>query len=98
MAGANNFKVFDENIQNMLDDASYAGSAYRQNGAVDGIAPTTLHNKLYYQISIMVAAIAASLSAKGLNMTDTDITSLTNNISKLQTEDEARRLAFFFAI
>jgi len=66
-----NFKIFDENKANIEDDATYLADDYRLNGARTGLAPSPVHNKVYYQTSIMAAAIAQLLVNRGQNASDT---------------------------
>lgn len=86
MAGNNNFKVFNESQTNIMDDAAYDASTYRQNGAVAGIAPSNLHNKLYRQTSIMAAAIAQSLANRGYDVSDANFNSLVSVLDHIMTE------------
>lgn len=80
--GTNNFLIFDENKQNMVTDTSYAAVDYRLNGAREGIAPSNVHNKLYYQTSIMCAALAQVLANRGYNVSDLDFTTLMSVVNK----------------
>lgn len=91
MAGSTNFKVFNQNLTNMMDDANYNTSNYRLNGAVSGLAPSNIHNKLYYQVSTMVAALAQSLANKGYDVLDNNYANLITVLSKiaLQTDNVA---------
>lgn len=95
MAGSNNFLVFDENVQNMMVDVDYSASNYRINGAISGIAPSVVHNKLYYQVSIMAAAIGESLADKGFVVSDSQLADLKAVLAHLQTQDEVRWINYF---
>lgn len=79
--GSNKFFIFDENKVNIMDDTTYQKSLYRTNGAVQGIAPSNLHNKLYHQATMMTSAIAQVLANQGLNVSDQDFTTLVNQLS-----------------
>lgn len=83
MSGTSNFLVFDSNQQNMMNDINYLASTYRQNGTGTGIAPSDIHNKLYYQTSIMSAALGAALAAKGFTVSDSSLATLTTVLSNL---------------
>lgn len=74
--GSNNFKQFDPNKNNIMSDTDYENSEYRKGGAVEGIAPSISHNKLFYQVSTMCAAIGQSLANKGYIASDADLTAL----------------------
>lgn len=74
--GSNNFLVFDENQANMVDDVTYAALDYRANGARQGVAPSNVHNKLFYQTSIMAAALGQLLANRGYTVSDADFDAL----------------------
>lgn len=76
MAGSSNFKIFDENLVNIMDDTAYAASTYRTQGAVSGVAPSNVHNKLYRQTSILSAAIAEVAKNRGEVVSDADFNNL----------------------
>lgn len=76
MAGSNNFKVFDENSQNIMSDADYNSNTARQNGVSTGLASSQLHNKLFRQISMMVTALGECIKNKGLVASDSDLAAL----------------------
>lgn len=69
MAG-NNFKLFDENRQNMLSDQEYNDSQQRLSGVQAGIASSMLNNKFSYQMSLVAYAIAQMMNANGYDATD----------------------------
>lgn len=76
-----NFLVFDEGKQNMMSDGDYSANTQRARGVTPGIAYPNLHNKLYYQTSVMVKAIADFMVAQGANSNDKDVEQLTADIS-----------------
>lgn len=76
-----NFLVFDEGKQNMMSDGDYSANTQRARGVTPGIAYPNLHNKLYYQVSVMAKAIADFMVAQGANATDEDVEQLTADIS-----------------
>lgn len=72
----NNFYVFDENTNNIMSLSDYSSSTTRTNGVVSGIADSTLHNRLYRQTSIMVAALGQVIADSGTNASDSDLAAL----------------------
>lgn len=76
MAGSSNFKVFNPNLTNMMDDTTYNTSSYRLNGAVSGLAPSNIHNKLYYQATTMISAIAEILADRDFAVSDSNYAAL----------------------
>ena len=76
-----NFLIFDEGKQNMMSDGDYSANTQRARGVTPGIAYPNLHNKLYYQVSVMAKAIADFMVAQGVNASDEDVEQLTDDIS-----------------
>lgn len=76
-----NFLIFDEGKQNMMNDGDYSANTQRARGVTPGIAYPNLHNKLYYQVSVMAKAIADFMVAQGVNASDEDVEQLTDDIS-----------------
>lgn len=74
-----NFKLFDENKQNMMPDQEYSTNQARLGGVQAGLASSALHNKSMYQQSLMANAIAQFMVAKGFNANDSDAVSTFNN-------------------
>ena len=81
MMASTNFLVFDEGKQNMMSDGDYSANTQRARGVTPGIAYPNLHNKLYYQVSVMAKAIADFMVAQGANASDEDVEQLTVDIS-----------------
>lgn len=79
-----NFKVFAESVPtlNVMSDTEYSTDSQRINGVVPGLASANLHNKLYKQATIMVAALAQVLVEQGQNALDTDYAALVAAIKK----------------
>ncbi|NHN33577.1 pectinesterase family protein [Paenibacillus agricola] len=71
-----NFKVFNETMSNIENDVQYLADAQRVGGVVPGVAPSALHNKLYRQVSIMVAALGQLSANRGFSVSDADLTAL----------------------
>lgn len=74
-----NFKLFDENKQNMMSDQEYNTNTARLGGVQAGIASSALHNKSMYQQSLMVNAIAQFMVSKGFDASDTAAVSTFNS-------------------
>lgn len=85
-----NFQIFDPNKVNIMDDAAYLASEYRENGARPGIAPSETHNKLFYQTSIFNAAFAQSLSNRGLTVSDAVFADLVAVFDQLLLTSQSR--------
>lgn len=83
MAGSSNFKVFNPNLTNIMSDLDYNLSNYRLNGAVSGLAPSNIHNKLYYQVTTFVAAMAESLANQGYVVSDSNYSNLVTVLSSI---------------
>lgn len=81
MVISTNFLVFDEGKQTMMSDGDYSANTQRARGVTPGIAYPNLHNKLYYQVSVMAKAIADFMVAQGANASDEDVEQLTADIS-----------------
>lgn len=83
MAGTNNFQVFGSSNMNMMSDADYIASTERVSGVQSGtIANPLLANKIWYQTSIMAAAIAQFIANQGINVDDTNLNNLVTTITK----------------
>jgi hypothetical protein len=97
MAGSSNLKQFNPTKANQLNDTDYNNSSYRQNGAVAGVAPSEVHNKLFYQLSTFIAAFGAMMAAKGYTISDSVyadlITELDDVITTADMEAYAAKLA-----
>ena len=93
MAGTNNFLQFNPGQLNQANDASYTDSTYRSGGipSVPAAAPSTIHNKLYYQVSTMVVALAQMLANRDKNVSDASLSDLISILDSLA--DKATVLA-----
>ena len=76
-----NFEVFNESQRGIMDDLSYQESEQRLNGVEMGVADPALHNKLYRQTSVMVAAIAQVLVDRGFDALDNDVNDLARAVA-----------------
>lgn len=78
MAGTN-FKLFDENKANIMSDNDYNQNTQRLNGVQTGVASSALHNKLEYQNSLMVNALAQFMVSQGYDAKDTSTPTVFNS-------------------
>lgn len=74
-----NFKLFDENKGNMMSDTDYDQNTARLNGVQGGVASSALHNKLEYQNSLMVNALAQFMVSQGYDAKDTSTPTVFNS-------------------
>lgn len=82
MPGSHNFQVFNPtNTANTDTDADYLAQTQRSGGLVAGIAITTMHNKLYRQVSVMVTALAQFMANQGQVVSDSDVNALTTAVT-----------------
>jgi hypothetical protein len=78
-----NFLQWNPAAENQESDAAYAADAQRAGGAVVGsIFQSPLANKLFYQATGMVLAIAQTITAQGLNAEDSNIATLAANLQQ----------------
>lgn len=74
---ASNFQQWNPNESNQESDSAYTGDSLRSGGApVNAIFPSATANKLFYQVSTMVAALANYLVGQGQNASDTNLATL----------------------
>jgi len=85
MAGSNNFIQFDQNQTNIYNDASYQALKEISDGVGTGIADPMMHNKMYYQVTTMCAALGNVFSNLGYTVSDTDISALETVLSNIIT-------------
>lgn len=81
MAGAHNFKVFDQGNANMTPDSSYDSDVNRLNGVSEGVADPLSFNKAVHQATIMAAAIAQFVANQGITVDDTNLTNLVSALT-----------------
>lgn len=86
MAGTNNFLQWNPTEANQENDAAYASDSARSGGAGTGsIFTSQTANKLFFQTSTMVAALAAMMAVKNYNMQDSNLGNLQTALSNLLT-------------
>lgn len=83
---ATNFRQFDAPKNNMSSDVTYQASSFLSQGATTGVASSSLHNKLFYQLSTMMTALAQMMEAKGYDPQDTSLATLVTELSHIMTE------------
>lgn len=71
-----NFQIFAESATDMQTDVEYSTDSQRINGVEPGLAKSDLHNKLYRQSTVMVAALAQVLVERGFSAMDNDYNGL----------------------
>jgi len=77
MPGSSNFQVFNPTGSNQENDASYTGDALRANGIqTNNLFPSPTANKLFYQVTTFISALAGALAAKGYVLADTVLSTL----------------------
>ena len=76
----NNFKIFNQSLNNALTDSQYNNSQDRINGLLGELAKSTVHNKLFAQVSAGVYALAKFVSDHGRDALDRDPNGFSQNI------------------
>ena len=84
--GSNNFLQWNPSQINQESDATYSTEVMRTGGAISGIYPSEIANKLYYQCSTMVAAIGQMMANKGYTISDADIAVLITALANILTK------------
>ena len=81
---SSNFKVFAEGVsgKDIQSDAVYETDTQRVTGVVPGVADPKMHNKLYKQATVMVAALAQVIAQAGFDARDDDYSGLVDGIRK----------------
>lgn len=92
MAAPTNFLRWNPNANNQNTDAEYLSDTERLNGATDGIFPSKLANKLFYQSAIMIAAIAEMMVNKDYEIQDSDYEALITSLSHIVTDESDKLL------
>ena len=89
-AAPTNFLQWNPGKINQQTDLQYVADSQRTDGAVSGINPSILANKLFYQCTTMVAAIAQMMVNKGYEMQDTVLADLITSLSSIVTENSSK--------
>lgn len=79
---SSNFKVFAEGVsaKDIQSDSVYETDTQRVTGVVPGVADPKMHNKLYKQATVMVAAMAQVITQAGFDARDDDYSGLVDGI------------------
>lgn len=77
----NEFLIFDPSKTGMQNQSQYLGDAQRANGVVPGVANPSLHNKGFYQWSIMSSALGQFIDSQGFNASDVSFNDLVTNLT-----------------
>jgi hypothetical protein len=85
MAGSNNILQFDAAKNNIQTDIAYAASSDRTQGVQTGAAHSNVHNKLFYQLSTLCAALGEMMAAKGYAISDASLSALTTVLANIMT-------------
>lgn len=86
MPGTHNFQQFNPNGVNMESDAAYTADAQRSGGLTNpSIFTSVLGNKLFYQTSTFIAALATALANKGYSLSDTSLATLAGVLANVIT-------------
>ena len=89
MAGSTNFLQWNPGQANQETDAQYSTDAQRTGGAtMSSIFSSITANKLFYQLSTMVSALAQMLANKGYTVSDNNYANLINVLANLITQVE----------
>lgn len=86
MAAPTNFLQWNPSQVNQEADASYLTDTQRVGGAVTGIFPSDLANKLFYQVSTFIVALATALVNKGYEMQDANLATLVTAMANILTK------------
>jgi hypothetical protein len=79
---SSNFQQFNPGQVNQESDAAYTADTQRIGGApVDSVFPSALANKLFFQLSTMVAALGQFIVAQGFGAQDSNLTTLLANLT-----------------
>lgn len=81
-----NFLQWNPTQANQENDSAYLADPQRTGGSPTGVDfPSATANKLFYQVSTFIAALANSLSNKGYNPTDASVSSLEGVLANMVT-------------
>lgn len=78
---SSNFLLFDENQTNIQSDAQYSADGDRINGMKQGLSRSILFNKVLFQSSAMVKALASVVTNRGYDAMDNNQSSLVESLS-----------------
>ena len=85
MPGTTNALQWNPTQANQESDTAYAADSERTGGAVSGQFPSATANKLFYQLSTYITALATMLANKGYSNNDSNLANLVAAMSNLVT-------------
>lgn len=88
MASPTNFLVWNPSQNNQQTDGTYLLETERTGGATTGIFPANVANKLFYQCTTMITALAQAMVNKGFEMQDVDLATLVASLSHLLVDTQ----------
>lgn len=88
MPGSSNFQQWNPTKSNQQSDAAYTADSLRSGGAAtNAIFASPLANKLFYQVTTFVAALAQSMATKGYVLSEAfGVTPLAGVLANLITQ------------
>jgi hypothetical protein len=92
MAGSSNFLQWNPSQTNQETDSEYSADTLRSSGAIGGVFPATTGNKVFYQTSIMTAALAGALALKGYTVSDNNFSTLEAVLGNIITNADQKTL------
>lgn len=83
---SHNFLQFNPTAANQESDAAYSSDTLRSGGAANSaLLPAITFNKLMFQLSTMVAALAQAMVNKGFTLSDANLSTLTSAVQNIMT-------------
>ncbi len=83
---ASNFQQWNPTQANQESDTAYAADSQRSGGApASSILPSATANKVLYQVTTFVAALAQALANKGYPMSDANLATLEGQLANIMT-------------
>jgi hypothetical protein len=85
-APTTNFVQWNPNQSNQETDSAYQADTLRAGGAAtDALFPSATANKLFYQVTTWVTAMAQMMKAKGYTTSDANLTTLQGVLANIRT-------------
>jgi hypothetical protein len=89
MSGSSNILQWNPTGANQETDTAYTSDALRTGGATDpSIFPSLTANKVLYQVTTFIAALAQALAAKGLVISDASLSTLAGVLANVLTASD----------
>jgi hypothetical protein len=88
-SGSTNIQQWNPTAANQESDTAYTADTLRSGGAVDpSVFPSITANKLFYQLSTFIVALANALAAKGYVVSDANVTTLAGVLANIITQTD----------